>query len=536
MATIFESTDNLFQFLGRIDVSGSIFINGQPVTTVNGTGATGPTGNFGPTGPTGPAGGPTGFQGPTGPTGAMSFVPGPRGATGPTGRLGPTGPQGVQGLQGVPGDPGYTGPEGSQGVTGSTGPTGDLGPTGPEGGPTGYTGPTGDRGVTGPTGIQGLIGSRGFTGPTGFGATGATGPTGPVGLTGPTGVGPTGPQGADSTVTGPTGWLGPTGNTGTTGPRGQQGLTGPQGLRGSIGPQGIQGNQGPQGAQGSTGATGPTGRAGTLGATGPQGGVGPTGPVTSLQGAYNSSVNGIIALDYDRGGVYIRDTEPSIADVLFSVANNSGGVRYLAVTTDSITIPGAITTTYPVSWSVPGYAADRIMTVSNDSTSDILTLQPAGDGYGEIRLGTKLPSGGIRGETMRLTYDGRVGINFPIPQHVLDVNSSNGDANVRIISQEFTSSMRLGLSNVGSHIDIESTDEFNLSINNVNRLKIDNTGRATVNNRINLVNTSPPLTSAGAAGDKAGDFAVDSVNFYYCTTDYTDGLAPIWVRVQWQSW
>jgi hypothetical protein len=222
--------------------------------------------------------------------------------------------------------------------------------------------------------------------------------------------------------------------------------------------------------------------------------------------------------------------------VLFSVANSSNSVKYLSVTTDTLTVPGTVSSTYPVSWNVPGYLADHIIKSYTDGLANILVLQPAGDDYGDIRLGTKAAASGVRGETMRLTYDGRVGINFPVPQHVLDVNSSNGDANVRIISQDFTSSMRMGLSSIGGHIDIDSTDEFNLSVNNVNRLRIDATGRTSVNNRMNLANTSAPTTSTGALGDRAGDFAVDSVNFYYCTADYTNGLSPIWVRVQWQSW
>ena len=65
----------------------------------------------------------------------------------------------------------------------------------------------------------------------------ATGPTGAAStVTGPTGdVGPTGSTGAASTVTGPTGQAGPTGHIGPTGPTGQQGVTGPTGtIAGSI--------------------------------------------------------------------------------------------------------------------------------------------------------------------------------------------------------------------------------------------------------------------------------------------------------------
>lgn len=42
---------------------------------------------------------------------------------------------------------------------------------------------------------------------------------------------------------------------------------------------------------------------------------------------------------------------------------------------------------------------------------------------------------------------------------------------------------------------------------------------------------TPPLTSKGSVGDKAGWIAVDDDKIYRCTTDYTDGNADIWVYV-----
>lgn len=226
MSTIFTSSDDQFEFNGRVDVNGNLFINGSALV---GTGDTGPTGPGGATGPQGPAStvtgptGPQGLQGPIGDTGAT----GARGATGPTGDLGatgssgPTGPTGFTGPAGAAantgatGDTGPTGPIGDTGPIGPTGPTGNSGPTGPSGGPPGPTGPTGeagqqgDVGATGPTGDMGSTGPTGPfggppgpTGPTGNSITGATGPTGDQGPTGPAG-GPTGPTG--SSITGPTG-------------------------------------------------------------------------------------------------------------------------------------------------------------------------------------------------------------------------------------------------------------------------------------------------------------------------------------------
>jgi len=41
---------------------------------------------------------------------------------------------------------------------------------------------------------------------------------------------------------------------------------------------------------------------------------------------------------------------------------------------------------------------------------------------------------------------------------------------------------------------------------------------------------SVPTSSKGVTGDLAGTIAADSTYFYYCTTDYTDGIADIWKR------
>lgn len=44
-----------------------------------------------------------------------------------------------------------------------------------------------------------------------------------------------------------------------------------------------------------------------------------------------------------------------------------------------------------------------------------------------------------------------------------------------------------------------------------------------------------PTTSKGKEGDEAGSVVVDGTYIYYCTTDYTDGVADIWKRVQWSA-
>ena len=42
---------------------------------------------------------------------------------------------------------------------------------------------------------------------------------------------------------------------------------------------------------------------------------------------------------------------------------------------------------------------------------------------------------------------------------------------------------------------------------------------------------TPPTTSVGASGDKAGSIAFTSAFFYYCVTDYTTGGVQIWQRI-----
>jgi hypothetical protein len=121
------------------------------------------------------------------------------------------------------------GPAGPTGPVGETGSTGQQGPTGSKG-DQGIQGETGPTGTIGPTGIQGNQGIQGDTGPTGAQST----VTGPTGFTGPTGEGVTGPTGAASIVTGPTGAKGSDGVIGVDGATGRTGPTGTAGPTGSA--------------------------------------------------------------------------------------------------------------------------------------------------------------------------------------------------------------------------------------------------------------------------------------------------------------
>lgn len=50
-----------------------------------------------------------------------------------------------------------------------------------------------------------------------------------------------------------------------------------------------------------------------------------------------------------------------------------------------------------------------------------------------------------------------------------------------------------------------------------------------------IVKNTAPTTSKGNSGDKAGTLAANSTYMFYCTTNYTDGVADIWIRTSWSN-
>ena len=137
------------------------------------TGLQGSQGNQGPNGLQGPQGnqGPTGLQGNQGNQGPTGLQ-GNQGNQGPNGLQGSQGNQGPNGLQGSQGNQGPTGLQGTVGTTGLQGFQGRQGPTGLQGfqGNQGPTGLQGFQGNQGPTGLQGTTGaSAGITGYTNSG-------------------------------------------------------------------------------------------------------------------------------------------------------------------------------------------------------------------------------------------------------------------------------------------------------------------------------------------------------------------------------
>jgi hypothetical protein len=82
-----------------------------------------------------------------------------------------------------------------------------------------------------------------------------------------------------------------------------------------------------------------------------------------------------------------------------------------------------------------------------------------------------------------------------------------------------------------------------LNIPNATNVTVSATGTTEINSTETLtlqsssgkvrIVSNQPSTARGELGDKAGMIAFDSVYIYYCKAEYTDGLAPIWVRQAW---
>ena len=49
------------------------------------------------------------------------------------------------------------------------------------------------------------------------------------------------------------------------------------------------------------------------------------------------------------------------------------------------------------------------------------------------------------------------------------------------------------------------------------------------------IGSTAPSTSNGTSGDILGMIAFDSTYIYYCTANYTDGVADIWKRIAWSG-
>jgi hypothetical protein len=84
--------------------------------------------------------------------------------------------------------------------------------------------------------------------------------------------------------------------------------------------------------------------------------------------------------------------------------------------------------------------------------------------------------------------------------------------------------------NVSGHILSDTTNTKDLgSTTNVWR-SIFGTKLTATGDRINIATTHTPASAQGAAGDLAGDVAIDASYIYYCTAAH-DGSTAIWKKV-----
>jgi hypothetical protein len=377
--TVDGNTININNSTLTINTSGTLLINGQPITGFTATNSiadvafsppdasvTGTlwwdenSGNLyiayenewvpanatiGPAGPSG-AVGPSGVDGTDGAPGAS----GPSGVDGTDGAQGPSGPSGVDGASGPSGPRGNNGLPGPSGANGTDGADGATGPSGPSGvsGPRGEIGPTGIQGNPGPSGAQGIPGPSGTQGQQGVqGEPGIQGDYGPSGPAGPRGY--TGEQGVSVTLQGSvTGPIGPSGASGVPYP-GNPGdgwidnstgnlwfwnistqlwndigpIVGPPGDQGITGEQGLQGERGPSGPQGISGPQGVPGEQGPGGNDGPSGPQGNPG----LQG--DPGVSGPSGPSGPQITVTSSDTAPSNLDDGNLWFNDTDGRLYI---------------------------------------------------------------------------------------------------------------------------------------------------------------------------------------------------------------
>ena len=262
---------------------------------------------------------------------------------------------------------------------------------------------------------------------------------------------------------------------GATGPAGATGATGPKGDTGdpggATGPSGATGATGPEGPLGSTGIQGATGPAGATGA-GATGATGLTG-ATGIQGATGQQGNfGGITFAYKFNSATV-DADPGIGKLAFNNSNlNSSTELYI---NDE---------------NVNGVDIQDFLRTIADSTSSV---------KGHFRLTSRLSSS-----------------NFAIFT-IASVTEEDGYFTV-------------------TSTRIDGTTSFNndedLLISFTRTGDIGATGLTGATGAAGQVVT-PPTASTGASGDKLGDVAFDSNFYYYCSADYTDGLADIWKRVAW---
>lgn len=305
------------------------------------------------------------------------------------------------------------------------------------------------------------------------------------------------------------------------------------------------------GGGGSVGATGPTG---ATGATGPAGIGGDTGDLTITNTTIAAPATEDIYLqttDADgnnRSSIAVKAFRPNTGEQFSEVEIITDGPpdEYSFSATDWTT----------ASWSEVGGQGRLTFNDSPDivqlyqssikGISNILSMSINGgdripgsmnttDGVSEITFNTELPL--VNPTTI-------TAITFYIVSRGY-INISNSDSRVRSggsLYLEATSSVILTSEDGAIYIETQGGNEVAIGVNydkywyfyaNGSIEFPDATIQTTAwsGGRVVLA----PTASTGASGDTLGDIAFDAGFYYYCTADYTDGLANIWKRVAWDA-
>ena len=473
----------------------------------------------------------------------------------------------------VEGPRGLRGPAGSRGSRGIPGPAGPRGLRGPAGGPVGPQGLTGPAGEPGPQGPQGIPGAQGIQGN-----------DEPQGIQGPQGASGVSVilQGtkeliADLPVPGVGdnfsghGWIVSEGdgdlwfwnpNSSTwenigqiVGPQGDQGLQGVKGDQGEPGVAGAQGEPGPAGEAGISAyqvavnngfvgseqqwldsLVGPQGPAGEPGS----GGGANTGDIVFANGALTNPEDGVIRLQtsnttqtasysFTQGNEYstavwsgtevvFNDPTQAVYDAIWALTDISEVELQINGNWYTVTYGGS---------STPGLPAAPTLFVTETAVDGPLNIDVA-----EFRI--------RQGTTSYVEIDGsdfRVDVQDDIRMYGNDTfrlsnrSSENGisiETNDGDHTWRFRADGNLELPNGGTIVD----DNGNNIIPNLSNVATSGSYND-LNDRPNMLyrQVFVPTTSKGQPGDQLNDIAFDSGYVYYCTANYTDGVADIWKRM-----
>jgi hypothetical protein len=196
------------------------------------------------------------------------------------------------GGNGSSGSSGTAGTNGSSGSSGSNGTNGSSGSNGTDGS-SGSSGSNGTNGSSGTSGSNGTDGSSGSSGSNGTdGSSGSNGTNGSSGSSGSNGTnGSSGSNGTDGS-SGSSGSNGTNGSSGTSGSNGTNGSSGSNGTDGSSGSNGTDGSSGSSGSNGTNGSSGSSGSNGTDGSSGTSGSNGTNGSSGSSGSSGSNGTDG----------------------------------------------------------------------------------------------------------------------------------------------------------------------------------------------------------------------------------------------------